>query len=106
MDFSYLDTISDGDQKFIEQFIRTFRSNTADLVNSLQTAYSERRYEDMKKLAHKLKPSLIMLNLDCTHVALDIMDDPGCISDADLKELEEGCEEAVQSLMTQYGPIS
>lgn len=103
MDFSYLDTISDGDKDFIAQFVSTFKSNTFDLINSIKSAHQEQRFDDMKKLAHKIKPSLLMLNLECTHVALDIMDDPHAVSENDLTELEEGCQQAILGLQNQYG---
>ena len=64
MDFSYLNSISDGDLDFVQQFVSTFESNTANIVSNMKTAFDNGSKDDLRKLAHQLKPSLQMLELE------------------------------------------
>lgn len=103
MDFSYLNTISDGDMDFVKQFISTFESNTQKIVANMKAAFDNGSKDDLKKLAHQLKPSLQMLELETLQVTIDIQDDPEAASAESIEAIAKECEEAVAALKAEYG---
>lgn len=102
MDFSYLNSISDGDVAFIKQFVSTFESNTENIISSLKSAYAEGNDDELKKLAHQLKPSLQMLELQSLQVAIDIQDDASAASEEAIGRIEKECQEAVVALKKEF----
>tara|TARA_Y100001949_G_C15862702_1_gene275783 strand:- start:370 stop:684 length:315 start_codon:yes stop_codon:yes gene_type:complete len=103
MDFSYLNSISDGDLDFVQQFVSTFESNTANIVSNMKTAFDNGSKDDLRKLAHQLKPSLQMLELETLQVTVDIQDDPDLATAENLAAIEKDCIEAVVALKAEYG---
>ena len=103
MDFSYLNSISDGDMDFVKQFISTFESNTANIVSNLKEAMDAGNTDSLKKLAHQLKPSLQMLEMDTLQTSVDIQDNPDAATMEDILAIEKECQEAVVALKSEYG---
>ncbi|MEQ9304326.1 MAG: Hpt domain-containing protein [Marinoscillum sp.] len=97
-----MNSISDGDMAFIEQFVTTFKSNTESIVSSLKTAYANGSGDDLKKLAHQLKPSLQMLDLPSLQIAIDMQDDPSTVTASSIQSIEIECQEAVAALKKEF----
>ena len=104
MDFSYLNSISDGDLDFVQQFVSTFENNTANIVASMKKAYENGSKDDLKKLAHQLKPSLQMLELETLQISVDIQDDPEAATAETIAAIEKDCLDAVVALKAEYNP--
>ncbi len=103
MDFSYLNSISDGDIDFVKQFVSTFESNTANIVSNMKSALDKGNKDDLKKLAHQLKPSLQMLALKTLQITIDIQDNPDSGTAENIHAIEKECEEAVVEMKKEYG---
>lgn len=102
MDFSYLISISDGDAVFIKEFISTFESNSANILNALKEASRSRNLDAQKKLAHQLKPSLEMLALPSLQIAKEIQADPESVPFERILEIENECNEAVIAMNREF----
>ncbi|MEQ8470431.1 MAG: Hpt domain-containing protein [Marinoscillum sp.] len=102
MDFSYLNSISDGDMTFIKQFVTTFKSNTETIIASLRKAQANGSDDDLKKLAHQLKPSLQMLELPSLQIVIDIQDDPSATTEDSINSIEQECQEAVEVMKKEF----
>ncbi|MCB0496789.1 MAG: response regulator [Cyclobacteriaceae bacterium] len=61
---TYLKEISDGNEEFISEIIKTFVDKTPDLLNQMIEGSKENNWELVGSLAHKLKPNLILLGMD------------------------------------------
>lgn len=102
MNFTYLISISDGDESFIGEFISTFERNSAKILNDLRQAIAENDVDRQRKLAHQLKPSLEMLKMEGLEIALAILDSDQGASTAQLEALEKECADAIQQLRTHF----
>lgn len=102
MDFSYLLTISDGDQAFIEEFVSTFERNTGNILNNLKAARAKNDLDAQKKLAHQLKPSLEMLGLASLQTAKDIQADPTTVTENHFIDMEKECAAAVVEMKQKF----
>ncbi|MEP5791771.1 MAG: Hpt domain-containing protein [Cyclobacteriaceae bacterium] len=103
MDFSYLNSISDGDMDFVKQFISTFESNTANIIANLKEAIDAGNTDGLQKLAHQLKPSLQMLEMETLQTSVDIQDDPDATTMEHILSIEKECKEAVVAMKNEYG---
>ncbi|WP_421878481.1 Hpt domain-containing protein [Marinoscillum sp.] len=103
MDFSYLNSISDGDMDFVQQFISTFENNTANIVTNLKNAYEKDDSDGLQKLAHQLKPSLQMLEMQTLQTAIDIQDNGSSATMEQIEAIEKECLEAVVAMKKEYG---
>lgn len=62
-DLSFLNKISDGDQVFILDMIRTFK-NTAPLsVRKMKNLLKEKKYESLSREAHRIIPGISFLGV-------------------------------------------
>ncbi|RYF72715.1 MAG: response regulator [Cytophagaceae bacterium] len=57
-DLSKLQAISRGNQEFVQKMIRLFCTDVPGLLDQLRAAYQSADIERVKKLAHRLKPSI------------------------------------------------
>lgn len=64
LDLSYLYEISDHDREFIYEMIMTIVKNTPDMLNDIEREGKAENWEQVGRLMHKLKPSLLLLNID------------------------------------------
>lgn len=64
LDLSYLYEISDHDREFIYEMIMTIVKNTPDMLSEIETEGKAKNWEKVGRLMHKLKPSLLLLNID------------------------------------------
>ncbi len=64
LDLSYLYEISDHDREFIYEMIMTIVKNTPEMISDIESAGKAENWEQVGRLMHKLKPSLLLLNID------------------------------------------
>ena len=98
MDFSYIISISDGDQTFIVAFIQTFESNTVKIIDAMREALHQNKQENLKANAHQLKPSLEMLKLSCLAQCIEINNNPENTTAEIIESIEDQCKEAVSGM--------
>jgi len=68
-----LNEMADGDKDFINSVISVFLEEVPQDLEQLETALSQRNYENVYKLAHKIKPNVDLLGMEQTRqAALDI----------------------------------
>lgn len=68
-----LNEMADGDQDFIQSVVSVFLEEVPVDLNDLEKALEERNYEQVYKLAHKIKPNVDLLGMEQTRaVALEI----------------------------------
>ena len=59
-----LQDIAKGNQKFIDKMLRLFIDQIPDSVNYIKTAYKEGDFEKIKKTAHKIKPTIDIMEIE------------------------------------------
>lgn len=64
LDMSYLYEISDDDREFVKDMIDTIVKNTPDSIKEIRDAADKGDWKEVGRLVHKLKPSLLLLNID------------------------------------------
>ncbi|MDW3211080.1 MAG: Hpt domain-containing protein [Reichenbachiella sp.] len=64
LDLSYLYEISDHDREFIYEMIMTIVKNTPDMLSDIEREGKAENWDQVGRLMHKLKPSLLLLNID------------------------------------------
>lgn len=57
----YLNELSNNDQDFLEETIQLFRDTLAVKFDEMEKAVSETNYEEVRQIAHNVKPSFAML---------------------------------------------
>lgn len=102
MDFSYLISISEGDKEFTRQFISTFEKNTHALLSNMRDALEAENFEQLRKSAHQLKPSLEMLKLDSYHTAVGIQENPSVTRKEDIDKIVKECQLAADTMNAQF----
>jgi HPt (histidine-containing phosphotransfer) domain-containing protein len=70
LNLSYLYEISDDDREFVKDMIETIVKNTPECLEEIKHAQSENNWTEIGRLVHKLKPSLLLLNIEemSTHI--------------------------------------
>lgn len=79
INITYLNSISNGDNKFINELIDMFLEQIPDYQNRLISLHKENDFENLARLAHKAKSAIIMMGMN------DLA--------SDLKKLEENAKE-------------
>ncbi|MEO9804711.1 MAG: Hpt domain-containing protein [Reichenbachiella sp.] len=64
LDLSYLYEISDHDREFIYEMIMTIVKNTPEMLDEIEEKGEVEDWYAVGRLMHKLKPSLLLLNID------------------------------------------
>ena len=64
LDLTYLYEISDHDREFIYEMIMTIVKNTPEMLGDIEREGKAENWEQVGRLMHKLKPSLLLLNID------------------------------------------
>lgn len=64
LDLSYLYEISDHDREFIYEMIMTIVKNTPEMLDDIEKEGKAENWYALGRLMHKLKPSLLLLNID------------------------------------------
>ena len=64
LDLSYLYEISDQDREFIKEMMATIVKITPPSMVEINDSLTNKNWKEMGRLVHKLKPSLLLLNID------------------------------------------
>ena len=62
-DLSFLNKISNGDQDFILDMIRTFKKTAPVSIQKMKTFLKEKKYEPLSREAHRLIPGISFLGV-------------------------------------------
>ena len=63
-DLTYLNNVSHGDSQFIDKMLKLFVSSAPTITKDLTIAYENNDFENVKKIAHSIKPTLDNLKVD------------------------------------------
>lgn len=63
-DLTYLRSISDNDKQFIKEMIDTFLETTPILLSQMRSLAMEKRWIELGKTAHQMKPSLQFMGME------------------------------------------
>ncbi|MFW5759627.1 MAG: Hpt domain-containing protein [Cyclobacteriaceae bacterium] len=105
---SYLKSISDNDNLFVEEMINTFLEQTPDLIAEMKQLVREKNCFQVGRMAHRMKPSLTFMGMiDGQRLIKDIeyySEDPGnCDKIIKLiSMLQRECEIAYNELSKKY----
>jgi PAS domain S-box-containing protein len=93
---AYLRSVSDFDDQFVIDMVKSFVEKTPRLLNDLEKAAEEENWQQVGSLAHKLKPNLTFMGIESLkHLVLDVE-----LSGKDLQHLENLAEK-VKTLSTR-----
>ena len=63
-DLSYLQSVSDNNQEFLQEMIQTFVQTLPPVLAEMKTYVSEREWKGLSRLAHQIKPSFTLMGMD------------------------------------------
>ena len=63
-DLTYLNDVSHGDPNFINKMLQLFVSSVQSITKDLTIAFENKDFENVKKIAHSIKPTLDNLKVD------------------------------------------
>ncbi|MEQ9403784.1 MAG: Hpt domain-containing protein [Cyclobacteriaceae bacterium] len=99
IDFTYLETVSDGDNDFILQFIKTFEETIQALSEKMQSELDTGDFENLGKSAHQLKPSAKMLGLVSGDHLEELQNNPESANQEILTSIRDDCSAGLQELI-------
>ncbi|MEO9474540.1 MAG: hypothetical protein ABJG41_03375 [Cyclobacteriaceae bacterium] len=102
MDFSFLISISDGDNQFIADFISTFEDTTIAQINQMKDAFDNGNLDEVKKLAHQIKPTGEMLAFESQPDILQLNNAPDTVSGDKLDRIAEESNEILKALKSEF----
>ena len=91
IDFTYLETVSDGDEDFIKQFVDTFESTVNSLMEKMKNELENKDFDNLGKSAHQLKPSAKMLNLVSGDQLEELQHNPDIATDEMIASISSDC---------------
>ena len=107
LDLTYLYTISDDDREFVKDMIQTIVKNTPGNMAEIIAAREKDNWDEVCRLVHKLKPSLLLLNIESlsNHVRTFELNaksrENQALADEQLAQLDEYCKVIVKELATE-----
>lgn len=103
MDLSYLISISDGDQAFIQDFVETFERSTLPQIADLKATLISGKFDAVKKMAHQLKPTTELLQFENHKLVLRLHAHPDSALPSEVDLLYKEAEEAIVTIRSQFG---
>lgn len=64
IDISYLIETSDGDAELMKEMINIFFDQIEEFTDGLTTLYSDKKYSELGKMAHKAKSSIAIMGME------------------------------------------
>jgi len=89
-DFTSLEAVCAGDKDFMGQMVELFKINIPLEVELIKAAVKNNDYEDIKRIAHKMKPSI-------GYICVESM-----VAEVKLIEEWEGNPEALEEMVTIF----
>ena len=83
-----INEMAEGDQDFVVSVISVFLDEVPEDLEGLEKAINERDYENVYKLAHKIKPNVDLLGMERTRAAALEIETMGK-SNASMDKIEE-----------------
>lgn len=77
IDLDYLNDLALGSEEFIEDMISSFIKNTPESITRMETALLKSDWEQIGKVAHKLKTSFTFMGMEETVVKAKTLQDNG-----------------------------
>ncbi len=100
IDFTYLETVSDGDPEFISQFISTFEETYTSLTAKMESELEAGDMENLGRTAHQLKPSAKMIGLESGAKLEELQDNPQLADKETLSKIKEDCKQGLAEMVT------
>lgn len=102
-DLSYLNELSQGDESFTQQIVEAFLVMAEQSVEQLRIAQAENDLLSVRKIAHKIKPTLANFQVTSIKSLIDKLNqaDQGSLSDAELKMDVDKVIEVLTTVQTQ-----
>ncbi len=98
IDFTYLETVSDGDNEFIKQFVITFEETCLSLTKKLNDEFASGDFVNLGKTAHQLKPSAKMLDLESSVDLENFQHNPETATKEKLDFISTNCQAGLAEL--------
>ena len=102
MDYSFLISISDGDQEFISEFITTFEETTILQIEQLLELYEKKDFAQLGKLAHQIKPTGEMLGFESQNDIVMLNTNPEKATKEILESILNEAKEGLVSLKQRF----
>ncbi len=83
-----INEMAEGDEEFVQSVISVFLEEVPTDLSQLETALQSRNYEQVYKLAHKIKPNVDLLGMEQTRAAALEIETLGK-SEANMAEIEK-----------------
>ncbi|MAU25807.1 MAG: histidine phosphotransferase [Muricauda sp.] len=80
--------MAEGDEDFIVSVVSVFLEEVPEDLHALETAINERNFEQVYKLAHKIKPNVDLLGMEQTRATALEIETLGK-NDANLAQIED-----------------
>lgn len=101
--------MAEGDEEFIVSVISVFLEEVPEDLSALETAITQKNYEQTYKLAHKIKPNVDLLGMDQTRVTALEIETLGK-SESNMSEIEDkfpllkkDVEQVISELRKDFG---
>ncbi|MFY0600637.1 MAG: hypothetical protein JXR03_13275 [Cyclobacteriaceae bacterium] len=102
MDFSFLVSISDGDQDFIKEFIAIFESTTLKQIEKMSEDFKNGDFDSLKKTAHQVKPTSEMLSFKTHDLVIKINKEPDTTTAQQIEEILSEANEVLVELKQEF----
>jgi HPt (histidine-containing phosphotransfer) domain-containing protein len=104
----YLKKISDNDQDFIKDIIKTFIENSVELLEAIESLPAKDEYDQLSRMVHKFIPSLNFIGAktfqpDLNQLEIDLLKTPNTKEVANkLQETTTNLNELVAVLRNDF----
>ncbi|KXX67278.1 Hpt domain-containing protein [Flammeovirga sp. SJP92] len=104
---SQLEMLSRGDQGFVDKMLNSFTGNLKDGIKEITDAYKLHDWTTIGKVAHKLKPSMLVLGVTSLKETIIYLEkDHGNVDEKEISNKVEGFLEKCGILLMQIQQIS
>lgn len=62
-DLKQLEELSDGSSEFVIEIVKVFLSDVPKQLNNLRLSFNKNDFDELTRIAHKLKPSIDLLGI-------------------------------------------
>lgn len=94
-DLSYLRSVSDNNQEFIQEMLQTFVQSIPPVLKEMQASLSSGKWEELSRLAHQIKPSFSLLGMDALRKTIFYIEE-NAHQQTNLVELRDTTERFIQ----------
>lgn len=103
-----LNVIAKGDKKFIYSMLVMFKNLATDAINQFTNAYEKSDIEQIRKIAHKIKPSIDNMEVQQLYVDIRLLEnyEKSNESAIDLKDLIDNVTSKLQVIVSKLEPFN